>query len=406
MTDVFLWCRNRTGGKRSSSGSKGSSSSRSKSPAAAASPAREPDVAGSPASCLSLSASASGTPAQSADASPTPSPAREGGMALHPAAAHEDERSSGDTLRPDISTDDSESAEGVHQATSLQNEAQSGALQPSAAAAAAAHKWQTGHEHAVTPVPQPPSHPGVAETAKGPALQGATTVHSITQPDNQPVGPPLSAETETAQCSQPEQAVDVPTPTLTAAHQNSKSEPLPADEYPAGESSKLQAAVVMEHALQAERPSYLIEGDTYYDAVPVASAGPLASAAASSAVPEQASLPMQSAPSRAGSVQEASLRAGGQHRGASPERESPASNIISSAADNLGQLMGLAKHGKMQKSNGDAGSMQSTDAEQHVAVTLGYADCQYLMPGVLCIANSIMRDWYPACNLRFRLNTC
>lgn len=259
-------------------------------------------------------------------------------MALYPAAVHAHTGSTGTVSTADTSTDDSESTEGLPQAMPLQD---------------------TPHFE--------PREPMAAER---PALQGATTTHSIMQPIAQSAEPPLSAEPQSFQPAQPKQANSVESPAHEAARQFPNavpSEPLPADEVPAGWVSEPQAAVEAEHAQQAERPSSSIEGDTFYDAIPVqALVGPLASAAASSAVPTQASPLVHNGPSRAEAAQKNPYDAGAQRQEALHGLEPPTST--------LGELTAAANQGTMQRPNGDAGSLQPTAAaEQLVAVTLGYA---------------------------------
>ncbi len=189
--------------------------------------------------------------------------------------------------------------------------------------------------------------------AQSPALQDASTPDSITLPGVLPAELPKSDGIEKAQHAQPGQA----------------------DESAA---SGVPAAQMVHEPEQAQRQDSALEGETYYDAVPVqALVVPLAIAAASSAVPAQASPSMQIEPRQAEPVQE-----GPSHPEA--QRQEPPQNFevfesiqASTAAQRLGQISGAAKPGMMESPAAAAGSMQSAGPERHVAVNLRCAWYQY-----------------------------
>ena len=247
---------------------------------------------------------------------------------------------------PDASPDDSKSAEGAPQTMSSQNGVHAeqvlrvgaavhadGHPAHSRAAAAPSVNVREDRESALHPLCDDtltstlhsPAHPGPADAAEVPILQAASTPDSITPPGVQPAKLPKAA------------AIGV-------------SEALTVHEP--------------HYARQAQRQDSALEGETYYDAVPVqASVVPLATAAASSAVPVQASPSMQIEPRQAEAMQRIPS-----HPEAQPE-EPPQMPELSEDASTA-QISGAAKPGMLQTPVAAAGSMQSTGPERHVAVNL------------------------------------
>lgn len=302
-----------------------------------------------------------------------PSPTKPSGMALHPAAAHAHASHTQGTPTPDTSTDDGESAEGAPQAMPSQDEAHaeqallSGAAghadehpahsQPAAACIMIVREetesaLHTLHGDAVIPILPPPAHPGQAEAAKISAWQDASTPDSITQPGIQPAEPSVSDGVEIAQHAQPGQA----------------------DESAA---TGIPEAQLVHEPQQAQRQDSAVEGEMYYDALPVqASVVPLAIAAASSAVPAQASPSMQIKPHQAEAVQESHPHPEAQRQGAPQKPDIINSPHASTAVQSVEQTIGAAKPGLMQRPIAAAGSMHSVGTERHVAVNLRCASCR------------------------------